>query len=480
MENKKSILGHFIAIGSGAFLNLVIGLLTSPIITRLVDPSEYGMLSIFNMYANIALLVMCLGLDQALVRYYYVREESEYKAKLLRFAVAAPILIAAVASFVFVILCAFDILHFEFNIYVIVLLCIHVCILILNRFATLVLRLEYKSKTYSMLLVIQKIAFVVIACAGISLVDGNFIYPLIIATMVSFSIPTALAILYKKKLWFNQSVFEIDDKLKKEMIKFGIPFIFSMGLTTLFQALDKISLNWFCDYNEVGIYSSAMTLVHVFAVIQTTFNTLWAPMAMEHYTKNKNDKRFYIKGNNYIAVIMFFIGFSLIFSKDFFVYLLGEKYREAAYLLPFLIFNPIMYTVSESTCVGIAFKKKSTYNIWIGVASCVTNFIGNTVLVPILGGRGAAISTGISYIVFWAMRTVLSNRLFKIDFEISKFILISIYAILFALYSTWHRFDAIIAAMYSIGIVLLIFIYKNTIKELFVSLKQIVDEKLKN
>ena len=78
------------------------------------------------------------------------------------------------------------------------------------------------------------------------------------------------------------------------------------------------------------------------------------------------------------------------------------------------------------------------------------------------------------------MRTVLSNRLFKIDFEISKFILISIYAILFALYSTWHRFDTVIAVMYSIGIVLLILIYKNTIKELVINLRQIICEKLKN
>lgn len=75
-------------------------------------------------------------------------------------------------------------------------------------------------------------------------------------------------------------------------------------------------------------------------------------MAVEHYVKDKADVTFYQKGNQIITVIMFCVGFSLILFKDVFAVLLGSKYREAAYILPFLIFNPIMYTVSETTVNG--------------------------------------------------------------------------------------------------------------------------------
>lgn len=144
----------------------------------------------------------------------------------------------------------------------------------------------------------------------------------------------------------------------KELIKYGYPYIISMGVTTLFQAIDKISLNMYCSYSEVGIYSSTMSLVNVFAIIQTTFNTLWAPMAVEHYSKDKDDRAFYYNGNQYITIIMYFLGVSLILCKDVFSILLGAKYREAAYILPFLIFNPIMYTISETTVNGLVFMKK--------------------------------------------------------------------------------------------------------------------------
>ena len=44
---------------------------------------EYGQLSIFTLYATIAVMVLCLGLDQALVRFYYESDTLEYRRALL-------------------------------------------------------------------------------------------------------------------------------------------------------------------------------------------------------------------------------------------------------------------------------------------------------------------------------------------------------------------------------------------------------------
>ena len=92
MENKKSILGHFIAIGSGAFLNLIIGLLTSPIITRLVDPSEYGMLSIFNMYANECVVLGFIGNNNVFTGYKKLVDGELSEVKINKVELAKSIL----------------------------------------------------------------------------------------------------------------------------------------------------------------------------------------------------------------------------------------------------------------------------------------------------------------------------------------------------------------------------------------------------
>lgn len=67
MNNR--FIKHFLVIGGGTFISMIIGFLTTPIITRIVNPIEYGQYSIFTMYSNMALMVLCLGLDQAMVRF---------------------------------------------------------------------------------------------------------------------------------------------------------------------------------------------------------------------------------------------------------------------------------------------------------------------------------------------------------------------------------------------------------------------------
>jgi len=256
---------------------------------------------------------------------------------------------------------------------------------------------------------------------------------------------------------------EVCTVAQKELFGYAYPYIISMSVSTLFQATDKIYLNMYCTYNEVGIYSSTMTLISVFSIVQTTFNTLWAPMAVKHFSKDPEDRMFYQKGNSVITVIMYFIGICLIFSKDTFAILLGEKYREAAYILPFLIFNPIMYTISETTVNGLVFMKKSKMQVVVAVGACATNIIGNTILVPRLGSQGAAISTGISYIVFFTLRTLISNRYYYVDFKLKKFYFLTLVVVIYALYNTFIPFNIGTMIGFMVCMAFLIVLYKNTI-----------------
>ena len=81
---QTHFLKHFMIIGTGTLINMFLGILTTPIITRIVAPIQYGQLSIFITYSNILLMILCLGLDQALVRYYYERNDEGYKRRKAR------------------------------------------------------------------------------------------------------------------------------------------------------------------------------------------------------------------------------------------------------------------------------------------------------------------------------------------------------------------------------------------------------------
>lgn len=463
MENK-GFLKHFVIIGGGTFINLLLSLFTTPLITRMVDPVEYGQFSIFTMYSSMALIVFLLGMDQALLRFYYEKTSLEFKRALVFKCVGLPAVVTIATSVIVIVVAFGKLIAFEFTPIIMALLCVYTFVQVIYRFSLNVLRLEYNSKMFSMLNIIQKIGYIFFAVPLLYIAKSNYLLILVVATTAAAVVCLIVSVVYQKNIWnIKQLDLQSCDISIKEILQYSLPLIVSMGITTLFQAIDKMSLNHYCTYTEVGIYSSTLSLVSIFAIVQSTFNTLWNPMATEHFIKNRDDKSFYQKGNQIITVVMFFMGISLILCKDLFAFLLGEKYREAAYILPFLIFHPIMYTISETTVTGISFMKKSKMQILIAASACVTNIIGNTILVPRLGCKGAAISTGISYIVFFTMRTFISNKYFYVDFKLKKFYLLTVFVTAYAFYNTFVHFGIGAVIGYLVCLILLIVLYKDTI-----------------
>lgn len=460
----KSFLYHFLIIGSGTALNMLIGVITTPVITRMVNPIEYGQYSIFLMYSSIAVMVLCLGMDQALVRYYYEVKSIGYQTSLFLKCITYPILAGIGVSICFIWLVYTGKVNFEFNIPICIALCIYVNISIINRLISMLIRLEYNSKLYSTLNVLNKILYMVIAIVALILFKSKGLECLVFASIITIFICTVVAVISQKQRWIiSMNGVKECAVSQKDLLKYALPYVPALGVSTIFQAVDKIALNYYCSYTEVGIYSSTLTLVSIFAIIQTTFNTLWTPMQVKSFQENPDDKTFFQNGNQIITVVMFFFGISLILVKDVFALLLGEQYRAAAYILPFLIFNPIMYTISETTVGGLVFMKKSGMQIVVAIGACTTNIIGNIILVPLLGCRGAAISTGIAYIVFFTLRTMLSNHYYPVDYKLGKFYILTIVSLLYALYNTFVKFNWGSIIGYIVVAIVICGMYKSTV-----------------
>jgi O-antigen/teichoic acid export membrane protein len=337
---------------------------------------------------------------------------------------------------------------------------------ILFRFSILGVRLEEKSKSYAKISIINKALYACLAIVLVYVTNNRSFQNLAIATVIAILVASAFALFELKNIWLAKTKKNNYDVRLSELAKYGVPFIAAMGLTTLFEAIDKLSLNTYCDYSTVGVYTGAINIVNVFAIIQTTFNTLWAPVSIKHYEENPNDTAFYSKCNLLITFIVFIFGFTLILFKDLFGLLLGDRYREAAYIIPFLTLHPIMYTVSETTVTGIVVTKRSKLHIVTAAVSCFVNFIGNTILVPIIGGKGAAISTGVSYILFYALRTLFGMKYFHFETKQVRYILITLIYIIYAAYNTFCSFGLLSIVMYIASVIVLIMLYKDEAKNI--------------
>lgn len=456
----------FSKIAGSSFVNFFIGLLTTPLITRMVEPEQYGNWSLFCIYSNVLTAILLLGMDYIIVRYYYKHEDRAYKNKLTRWCFSVSLVAVIVSGIPIVVVIAY--IRPNWSWFILCLLVFNVWVNIVNRLVNLLLRFENKINVLSITTIFQKVLFVTIAVAALYCIADRKYELLSIATVFSTSF-TILGCLYFIRYIFKNSKETIDSNAlpKREMLTYGLPLMLSGCAYIMFQATDKLVIGHFCSEEDLGFYSSAASFLSLFAILQNSFTTVWWPSAMKNYERNPENKLLYIKANDMICFIMVMIGLTFIISKDFIILLLGERFRSAIVVLPFIIFQPILYTLSETTVVGLNFQKKSKSQLLITISSLIFNIVVNILLTKHFGIIGTSIAVGLSYIFFLTFRSILSYRCYKVQYHFSK-MYISIF-LLFA-FALIHTIFPIEIFSYLIVIPLYISIcimYRDIIKFIF-------------
>ena len=97
MNNK--LFKKFIEFGIGNLIVLITGFISSPIITRLILPEEFGKFSMFNTLTSLFLFILMLGLDQSYIRFFY-EEDEEVRGKLLVRVVKISMIVNIILSLI--------------------------------------------------------------------------------------------------------------------------------------------------------------------------------------------------------------------------------------------------------------------------------------------------------------------------------------------------------------------------------------------
>lgn len=456
------------AIGNGVVL--LLGFISSPIITRIISPEELGKSSMFTTFTSLMIVIVMMGIDQAYIRYYY-DEDEEVRGGLLGKSLSITIglnLIVTLVLLLFYKQVSYFIVD-NTSFFLIVLILIHTIFSIIGNFAMIHVRMKQKGKLYSSLNVINKASYIIFVGLLFVVFKDNYL-TIIIATILSNIVKMVWAIYSERKDWKSIGHINNIKTTTRDLVTYGMPFIFSMAITWIFQSVDRVSLRIFSSYEEIGLYTGAMTIIALLNNFQGAFTTFWTPVAYEKYYNNPEDTEFFSNINQIVSAGMLLISIGLIATKDIVIGLLGEEYQGAQFIFPFLVLMPIMYTISETTVLGINFKKKTKYHIYIASFSAIFNVVGNLLLVPKLGAKGAAISTGLAYVIFFLSRTYYAGKLYKIKFYMRRFWICTISVYILAAYSSIYKFNYVILFLSVFSTILVIVIYRKIIVDLILSI----------
>ena len=121
-------------------------------------------------------------------------------------------------------------------------------------------------------------------------------------------------------------------------------------------------------------------------------------------------------------------------------------------MIPFLTLMPVFAMLFEIRVQSIKYSKKNMYLNIASLFAIICNIAGNTILVPVWGGVGASVTTGISYLVYFAGGSFLGERCIKIGYGFRK---TCIYSVMLILYCTIATASVSVWAEAAAGILLI-------------------------
>ncbi|MBO4374611.1 MAG: oligosaccharide flippase family protein [Lachnospiraceae bacterium] len=479
-DNKKegSPFSGFLTYFYGNFVVLLLGFVQTPIVTRLMSTDEYGRTGMYETAVMIIYIFAVMGLDQAYIRYYYA--EGVDRKQLLFRCLMPSVLIVSVISLIYCFNAdiANEFLFGKSGKDITALVVVYALISVFERFFFLDIRMQQNGKLYSNINIAQKVlALLTIVVAWYFL--GNDFRVALYALAVPWGITTAFIMIRYYVLGkgdrgdrgtvllspseLSKTADKSDRKETKgpypclpykELLRYGVPFIMVLLMEWLLSSCDRLALRTFSDFDELGIYTSAMKIIVLLLTFKNTFIAYWSPVAMQRFEKYdmEDNRGFFRSAYDLTQFLCVIAATGLILFRRVIVLLLGPDYRGAERMIPFLTLMPVFAMLFEIRVQSIKYSKKNLYLNIASLLAIIINIAGNTILVPLWGGVGASVTTGISYLVYFAGGSFLGERCIKIGYGIKK---TAVYTIMLLLYCTVTTMDVSIWGEAAAGLLIL-------------------------
>ena len=447
----------FLQFSIGQISGSLISFISLPIITYFISPAEYGRTGMFSLFVTILQLVIFLGMDQGYVKYYY--EEENKRNLFVNSLIPSTLLIGILELVLFVFkyqIC--DFLFSSADIICVYAVMIDLPALALERFGLLEIRMSQRGLKYSIIHVLLKATTIVATVLLFYTYNRNYVS--VVLGTVTAQIIVAIILLFDitREVKSSNTVIKYDQDLIVILLRYSLPIIPATIIGWVLNGMDKVMLKQMGTLYDVGLYTAAFKYASILSMVKACFSTYWVPLA--HSWNNENaDKSNFTEVGNCLTMLLSIMFVGVVTLKDPLFHILSRDYLEGEFIMPFLIFVPIMNAMSEVTVMGIYFSGKTQYTIIVSGVSASVNLILNALLIPKYGAIGASIATGISYIVFFWIRTLISRK-FWYRFPLRNYAVVNFILIICCLANIVVR-NRIIYAINIFLLMLLIFVQRK-------------------
>jgi len=426
MYQLNKLFKQFSHFFTGILLGQLFGLITFPILTRILTKEQYGILGLVTTTMLVAVAVAKAGLSDGVVRFY--KEYSKLPEKRTVFSSTVfirGVTLSGLTVFVYVLMFPIISKYLKINdkyIICFMIMAVYLFMRPLNIIVLYFLRVTDKTIFLNAIQLVDKMISVALSLFLLVFVVHD-LYGYFIGLVLSEFIISI--ILFQ---WFLKRYKIVPAKISKELnlkiLKFGIPLLFSELSFLLMSYADRYIIVALYGETVLGLYSVGYNLaMYIGNIIMFSLSYAIVPIYVEIYEKDGKEKTedFLKKSMHYliIAVIPMCLGYFAI-SKDLFITLASEKYSTASKFSPIILIGSFFWAMNSILNAGLYLKKKTLVILIIMVGATVMNIGMNLILLPRFGIMGAAATALITFVSATIITAHISFRYINVGIEIRQ------------------------------------------------------------
>jgi len=396
-----TVAGHYLRYSVGSFLVLVAGFVSFPILTRLLDNTQYGILGYVDTWIGLALGIAKLGAQHSILRYYPHRAEAgvmeRFATNLVMLPAAASLLLWIAAALVLAVATRFVPDAFP-PVFWFALLTIPLGVG--TSFSEMVLRAREQSTLTVTLRVIWRWlelalilgAVVLVAHTALAVYGGRLAAA---ALMLA-----AYAALVWRQLPFRRDAIAAAPFL--ESLRYGFPLLVSELAGIVLVSIDRVMLKSMTgDYADVGVYTIGYALaLTVSTFLNATLYEAFNPVANRIYETEGALALGALKDR--VLLPMVYCSFAIAAGlwgagADALLALSGPDKAASAPVFVMIGINYALFPLLDLGGYGLLLQKRSLLILMLTVAAALLNVALNLVLIPRFGVMGAVYATFVSY-----------------------------------------------------------------------------------
>lgn len=431
---------HFVG---GNAISLLLGLITFPILTRLLSRADYGVLGLVTTTIAIAVAFAKGGISDGIIRLYKEYTDSRERSAIFTSTVITrgfvlSVLVTAIYLIGLPYLNRYLGIQKQYLGYF-MLMGVYLLVRPLNIIVLNYLRATGRTFFYNTINVSTK-------TIGIALSLFLLIY--VFKNLYGYFVGIALAeiimaVILFRWLFANYQVVagKVSGELTLRLVKFGIPLLMSEFSYLILTYVDRYMLVAYHGEAVLGLYSVGYSMAsYLNDLVMFSLSYALVPLYVELYVKDGKEKteEFLSKCLNYffIGIIPLCAGY-LAVSKDLIVTLASNKYAEAADFSPLILFGLVFLGMNTILYAGLYLQKKTMQILFINFAAASVNIVMNVILLPTYQATGAAIATLVACVAASILTVLLSFRYIVVKANLKTIIYYALLATLMFFSINW-------------------------------------------